>query len=277
MANLDFEVLKEKAKWLRLSYLDMVMNAGQGHIPSGFSMVEILISLYYSGLVKYSSKDPNDEYRDRVIVSKGHAAPVLYPVLADLGYFDTDNLNSFTQENSLLSMYPDPKIPGIECVSGSLGHGIGLASGITVGMGNLKGDKFHTYVILGDGECYEGSVWESAFFAAAKNIESITVIVDANQYCILGSIEECLSQGDLKSKWEAFGWDAHQVNGHSIEELHTTLKNCKKTNKPSVIIANTLKGKGVSFMEGQHLWHNRTPNKQEYEIARTEILNGNIK
>ena len=135
-----------------------------------------------------------------------------------------------------------------------------MASGLLIGAATPRAEKFRAYVVLGDGECYEGSIWEAAFFSAAKKISSLTVIVDANQYCILGSIEECLSQGSLGEKWKAFGWDTHEVNGHSISEVYAALVASEKSNQPSVIVAHTLKGKGVSFMEGKHLWHNRVPN-----------------
>lgn len=272
----DLNRLVEKTRWLRLAYLDMVMSGGQGHIPSGFSMAEILVALYYSGFVNYRHGEPLFEDRDRVIISKGHAAPILYPILADIGYFDSKELRSFTKEGGLLSMYPDPKIPGIECVSGSLGHGIGLASGILVGSNTRQSERFRTYVVIGDGECYEGSVWESAFFAAANKISALTVIVDANQYCILGSIEECLTQGNLTEKWRSFGWDTYDVNGHSFQELNEAFIASSRTDMPSVIVARTLKGKGVSFMEGRHLWHNRVPNEHEYILAKEELMKGGL-
>ena len=171
-------------------------------------------------------------------------------------------------------MYPDPSIPGVESVSGSLGHALGIAAGWSLADRSEKRNS-RNVVILGDGECYEGSIWETAMFAAHHRLENLVAIVDRNQLCILGETEELLELGDLAAKWRAFGWHVVEINGHSFEELREAFKEVGNTNgKPLAIVANTVKGKGVSFMEGQWQWHNRIPTAEMFEQARDEVRAG---
>ena len=263
--------LEAKALWLRRELWDMVMRAKNGHIPSSYSCAEIVTALYYGGVVRYTPGNASDPGRDRVIVSKGHAAMVLYPILADIGYFDRAELQNFTRPGGLLGMYADVRIPGIEGISGSLGHGLGMGAGFALAA-RYDGHSYRTFVVLGDGECYEGSVWETAMFAAHHKLDNLVAIVDRNALCILGRTEELVALGDLAAKWRSFGWTAIEVDGHNFDELMGALDHVGRTQgRPLAIIANTVKGKGISFMEGRPEWHNRMPNAEQMARARGEL------
>jgi transketolase len=263
--------LKEKAAWLRCALFDMVMRQRKGHLPSSYSITEILVALYYGGIARYRAGEPDFPGRDRVIVSKGHAAMALYPILADLGYFERGELERFTEPGGLLGMYADWRVPGIEGISGSLGHGLGMGAGFALAA-KRDGADFRTFVILGDGECYEGSVWEAAMFAAHHRLDNLIAIVDRNQLCILGRTEDLLELGDLEAKWRSFGWETLGVDGHDLGELLDALGRIGQAGgKPLAIIAHTVKGKGISFMEGRSEWHNRMPDKDQAAQARAEL------
>ena len=216
--------LEDKALWLRQECWNMVMRQKKGHIPSSYSCIEIIVALYYGGIARLTRGQPDAPNRDRIVVSKGHAAAVQYPVLADLEYFDKRELKRYTQPGGLLGMYADYKIPGIEGISGSLGHGVGMGSGFAYAA-KQNDEDYRTFVILGDGECYEGSVWESAMFAAHHDLDNLVSIVDRNDLCILGKTRELLDLGDLEGKWKSFGWKAVTVNGHSFDHFFAEMKN----------------------------------------------------
>lgn len=271
---MEIQNLVDKSQQLRIKLFDLVMQDMRGHIPSSYSCLEIVINLFYGGVLKYSIQKSDD--RDRLIVSKGHAAMVLYPILAELGYFDKSELKRFTKPDGLLRMYADHSIPGIEAVSGSLGHGLGLSAGYALAAKNDE-KAYRSFVIIGDGECYEGSVWESAMFAAHHQLDNLVAIIDVNQLCIMGRTEECVNQGSIEDKFKAFGWETISVDGHS----HTQLQNAftimnHKNGKPKAIIANTVKGKGISFMESQPLWHNKMPTPDQIEQAYEELKYNSI-
>jgi len=268
---LNINDLQAKTIWLRQQLFEMVMRPKRGHIPSSFSCAEILIALYYGGVAHVVPGKPEDPNRDRIIVSKGHAAMSQYPILADFNFFPKSELLNFTQKDGLLGMYADFRIPGIEGISGSLGHGVGMGAGFS--MAARQDEKGHkTFVILGDGECYEGSIWESAMFAAHQKLDNLIVIVDRNKLCIMGETEELLELGDLESKWSSFGWHSCTVDGHSFDELLSAFSLVGRTDgKPLAIIANTVKGKGISFMEGRSEWHNRMPSNSQILEARAEL------
>ncbi len=262
----DIGSLSERARWLRLEIWDMVMRQESGHVPSSFSMVEILTALYYGDVVRFRKGEPRWPDRDRVIVSKGHAAAALYPILADLEYFPRAELERFTQADGLLGMYADTKVPGIEGISGSLGHGLGMAAGFCFAARQDAASPqaaHRSFVVLGDGECYEGSIWESAAFASHHGLDNLVAIVDRNQLCILGKTEDLVRIEPLADKWVAFGWETVRVDGHDFEQLFAALDRVGHTNgKPLCIVADTVKGKGVSFMEGQAGWHNKIPERR---------------
>jgi transketolase len=263
--------LEDKALWLRQELWEMAMRQKKGHIPSSYSCADIVTALYYGGVLNYKAGDPDYADRDRVIVSKGHAAMVLYPVLADLGYFPADELKRFTEPGGLLGMYADFRIPGIEGISGSLGHGLGMGAGFALAA-RQDGHDYRTFVILGDGECYEGSIWESAMFSAHHKLDNLVAIVDRNELCILGRTEDLVALGDLEDKWRSFGWNAISIDGHDFAEIGDAFAKLDKLDgRPLAIIANTVKGKGVSFMEGRSEWHNRMPSDEQMNTARGEL------
>lgn len=263
--------LAEKAAWLRREVFEMAMRQKKGHVPSSFSCAEIMVSLYYGGVAKVTPGIPDDPARDKILVSKGHAAMVQYPILADLGFFDAAELERFTRPGGLLGMYADFRIPGIEGISGSLGHGLGMGAGLALAA-RADGHSNRSFVVLGDGECYEGSVWETAMFAAHHGLDNLIAIVDRNQLCILGKTEELLELGDLEAKWRSFGWHAVTVDGHDLDALASAFALIGKTgDKPLAIVANTVKGKGISFMEGRAEWHNRMPDEAQIAQAREEL------
>ena len=270
-SRMNINDLESKARWLRREIFEMVIRQKKAHIPSCYSCAEIMIALYYGGIAKIYEKNPNQPDRDRVIVSKGHAAMVQYPILADFGFYPKSELKNFTEPGGLLGMYADFRIPGIEGISGSLGHGLGMGTGFALAANQNK-QNYRTFVVLGDGECYEGSVWESAMFAAHHKLDNLIAIIDRNKLCILGETEDLLELGDLEAKWKSFGWEAISVDGHSFNELIQAFNHVGRTNsKPLAIIANTVKGKGISYMEGRSEWHNRIPDEKQIVLARSEL------
>jgi transketolase len=263
--------LAAKSHWLRRELFKMVMATKKGHIPSSFSCTEILVGLFYGGVLRYRRGEPQDPQRDRLIVSKGHAAMALYPILADVGWVAERELAQFTKKDAVLRMYADPSIPGIDAISGSLGHGLGIASGMCLAA-KQDGRDQRSFVVLGDSECYEGSVWEGAYFAAHYELDNLVAIVDRNGLSIMGKTEELLSIGSLEDKFRSFGWEAVSVDGHSYEELLGAYSRQGKTSgKPLAIIANTVKGKGISFMENRSEWHNRMPDAAQQEQAWRDL------
>lgn len=264
--------LKKKANWVRTQILEMIASAGKGHIGGAFSCTDILVTLYYGEILRFDPANKNWSERDRFIFSKGHAGTALYAILADLGFFAISELRKFGQRGCLLGAHPDNGTPGIEADTGALGHGLGIAVGLAL---SAKMDKkdYMTVVLLGDGECYEGSVWESAMFASHHKLNNLVAIVDRNGLCATDFTEDCNSLEPFCDKWRSFGWDVIVVDGHSFEELLAVFKDFRfrKVEQPLVIIAKTIKGKGVSFMENNPSWHHSVPKGKELEIARKEL------
>jgi transketolase len=244
--------LEKKSLWLRNQILDLVYTSKHGHIGGAFSCVEILVALYYTDLLKDS----------KFILSKGHACVALYSILADKGIITQDELQSFCQ-NDGLSGHP-VRGKGVEIDSGSLGHGLGIAAGMA-----LTGQK--VIVLIGDGELYEGSTWEALLFIAHHKL-NVTLIIDRNQQTVLDFTEKNLKLDPLRNKLESFGWDTLEIDGHDLKEIQFVLSFCKLCT-PLCIIADTVKGKGVSFFERSLRWHHSIPTKEEYELANKE-LNG---
>lgn len=269
---MDNDKLELKTKWLRNSILELIARARKGHIGGAYSSAEILISLFYGGILSLDPSRPDMDERDRFILSKGHCVSGLYIILADLGFFPHSFLETYGMEDSKVGGHADKKIPGIEIDSGSLGHGLGISAGLAL---SAKMDKkdFMTVVLLGDGECYEGSVWEAAMFAAHHNLNNLVAIVDKNGLCATDAISNCVRNEPFTEKWDAFGWDTLNINGHDFNDINSAFKDFRnrKSEKPLVIIANTVKGKGVSFMEGVPKWHHSVPNDDQLKIARDEL------
>lgn len=247
--------------------------AHKGHLGGAFSVTEILIGLYYCDIVNISPKKINDPKRDRIIFSKGHACLSLYAVLGDLGFFPKKELNKYGQNGTFLGGHPDHLIPGVEVSSGSLGHGLGIGAGMALSA-KLNNQKYLTYVILGDGECNEGSIWEGVTFAVSQNLNNLIAIVDNNQVAATSRTKIFVGSTLMEDKWKSFGWDTLSINGNDITQVLKALKKTKTrsfSKKPLVIIANTVKGKGVSFMEGDPKWHHGVANDAQYEQAREEL------
>lgn len=264
--------LEKKANWVRNQVLSMIVSANKGHIGGAFSCADILTALYYGDVLKYNSHDPSWFGRDRFILSKGHSAPTLYAILADLGFFSMSELNSFCQKGSMLGSHPDRSIPGVEANTGSLGHGLSVATGMA--LSGKMGKKNHlVFVVLGDGECQEGSVWEAAMFAGHYKINNLVAIIDYNRQTATDFIDNSVDLEPFINKWKDFNWDVRSVNGHSFEELLKVFSDVRTREilKPLVVIASTIKGKGVSFMEGSLPWHHSVPTKEYLEIAKREL------
>ena len=270
MPKLSGVELEAKAKQLRLDALNLMARAQKGHIGGSFSCMDILVALYYGDVMKVDPANPDWEDRDRFILSKGHATLALYPLLADLGFFDKSELDTYCQEDSIFEGHPNKEIPGVEMGAGSLGQGLGIGTGLALAA-KMDGKDYKTFVLLGDGECYEGSIWEAAQFASHHNLNNLIAIVDRNKQCVLDFTENCNKLEPLALKWEAFGWWAIESLGNNIEYLINEFNQINSKFKPTVIIANTIKGKGVSFMEKKLEWHNKLPDDLELELARLEL------
>ena len=264
--------LEKKAKWLRREVLEMCGRAGTGHVSSAFSCIEIMVALYYGGILRFDPQNPDWDERDRFIISKGHSGIAVYPILADLGFFAKEELERFCQANSFLGVHASKDIPGIEATTGSLGHGLGLATGIALAA-KMDRKLYMTVVLLGDGECYEGAVWESAMFAAHHQLNNLVAIVDRNKLCTIDFTENFLRLNPLVDKWKAFGWHVISVPGHSIGVIGAALSSSRSrgSSKPVMIIANTTKGKGISFIENVPLWHAVCPIGEDLEKAKEEL------
>jgi transketolase len=234
-------------------------------------MVDILAVLYYQ-ILNIDPKDPKNEKRDRFILSKGHAGVALYAVLAEREFFDKSLLDSFGKKGSILGGHPDMlKVPGIEATTGALGHGFSFGVGQALAA-KIDQKPYRVFVLLGDGECQEGSVWEAAMFAPKHELDNLTAIIDYNKLQALDRLDEIVPLEPMKDKWEAFGWSVREVDGHNIDQLKEVFTSLPLTrDKPSLIIAHTIKGKGISFMENTAIWHYRMPNKEEMKVACSEL------
>ena len=228
----------------------MVINAGRGHLGGSLSCVEILVALYYGGILRIDPKNPKWQDRDRFVLSKGHANSALYVLLADLGFFPKSELSKFSQDGGILNGHCDNLVPGVETITGSLGHGSGIAAGMAWAA-KLDEKDYMAFVILGDAECQEGSTWEAAMFASHHGLNNLVAFVDRNRLGASDFTDNTVQLEPLEEKWQAFDWDVKSVNGHSIEEILAALKGCRerKSSKPLAIIADTIKGKGISFLE----------------------------
>lgn len=270
---IDINKLQQIAKTLRYFTLDMIFKAQVGHIGGSLSLAEIMASLYFC-VLKINPEKPDWSNRDRLLVSKGHCAPIYYAALAERGFFPLKVLKTFGKASSILQGHPDICTPGVDMPSGSLGMGLSVGVGIALGA-KLKKKTFRTFVLMGDGELQCGQVWEAAMAAAKFKLGNLTVIVDNNHLQQTGFIKDVMPIEPLAKKWQAFNWKVFEINGHNIQQILKTLRSCLVIKKsPTVIIAKTIKGKGVSFMENSTAWHNRIPTRYEYERAIREIDNG---
>ena len=273
--NLNKEKLKAIKKFslnLRKNILEMSLSAGasSSHFGGALSIVEI-VSVLFSHEMQIKDKDPSWEKRDRFILSKGHACLAYYAALCEKGYIKKDELKTFEKDNSNLLGHPvlNPEL-GIDFSNGSLGMGLSLGIGLSIAA-KKKELNFKTYVIVGDGECNEGSVWEAAMAAPNLNLENLYVLVDKNNFQQTGSNKEIMNTENLKDKWKSFGWHTTEIDGHNVEEIIDNFKNIKNEKKPKAIIANTVKGKGFSFSENNNDWHHSVLTKKMYDQGLEEL------
>ena len=269
----EWLALEKKAFELRNLCLDTTYWAGSGHIGGGMSVMDMMTILYHKYL-NIKVDDPNWEDRDRFILSKGHSGIAYAPVLCDFGYNDPEQLKTFNLTNSKMGIHLDSnKVVGVDASTGSLGHGLSIALGTGLAA-RVLGKSYKTYCILGDGECDEGEVWEAALIAHQFKLDHLVAVIDHNKMQSLDFCEHTIALAPFGDKWRAFGWNVIETDGNDTDALETAFAQAKTnagSEKPTVIIANTIKGKGVSFMENNILWHYRTPQGEEYEAALKEL------
>ncbi len=251
--------------------IDILYKVQTGHPGGSLSATEILTTLYFEKM-RVNPADPGWEDRDRLILAKGHAAPMLYIILAEKGFFPDSDLESLRQLGSHLQGHPSAKTtPGVELSTGPLGLGLPAGLGMALGA-RLAGRSFTTYVVMGDGEIQEGIVWKAAMSASKFRLDNVIAILDRNRVQLDGTVEEIMPLGDLRAKWESFGWNVLAADGHRVEDISDRIDEAKTlAGKPTIIIAETVKGKGVSFMEGKNAWHGKPINREEYVAAKAEL------
>ena len=272
LTGVGISTLEKIAKELRKSILNVIFHAGSGHPGGSLSATDILTAIYFGDILQYDSSNPSDLKRDRFILSKGHASALMYCVLARAGYFPEEKLQEYRKIGSelFLSGHPHPKTPGVEIASGSLGQGLSVGHGIALGA-RVDGLDYNVYVVLGDGEIQEGQIWEAAMSAAKFNSNNLIAIIDNNKVAQDNLTKDLKNIEPLEDKWLSFGWDVYRIDGHSIKDIMNTLSLPLHSNKPRVIIADTIKGKGVSFMEGNKGWHGVAPNEEDLKKALKEL------
>lgn len=269
----EYKELEKISKNVRRNIVDMVYKASSGHPGGALSVTDILVALYFKEM-NVDEKDPKMESRDRLVLSKGHASAGLYATLAEKGFFEKEMLASFRKSDSILQGHPDmKKIPGVDMSSGSLGQGLSVANGMALA-GKLDKRDYRVYAILGDGEIQEGQIWEAAMAAGHYKLDNLCVIVDNNNLQIDGKVSDVMNPYPIDEKFEKFGFNVINIDGHNFDEIINAFENAKKVkDKPTAIIAKTIKGKGISFMENQAGWHGKAPNDEQYAIAMKEFKN----
>ena len=268
MAEIQF--LKRKATEIRMDLLTMIYEAGTGHTGGSLSNTDILTVLYYH-IMNVDPNNPKWAERDRYVQSKGHSVESYWAILADKGFFPKEELKTFSQFGTRLIGHPNNKVPGVEMNTGALGHGLPISVGMALAA-KMDGKSYKVYTLMGDGEQAEGSVWEGAMAGAQYKLDNLVAIVDRNRLQITGCTEDVMSLEPFGEKWRAFGWDVVEVDGNNIEELVKVLEQTPRVSeKPTLIVANTVKGKGISFAENVAKWHHHVPSKEEYQLAMDEL------
>lgn len=267
-----FADLRHKSYQIRKSVLEMCIKAGTGHVTSSLSCIDILVALHYGNIMKTDPKNPDWEERDRFVLSKGQASPALYAILADLGYFDQRELEKFAQRGGKFGVHLQNDVPGVEITSGSLGQGFGVAAGMAYGA-KMNRENHLIFTLLGDGECYEGSIWETAMFASHNRLNNLIAIIDRNYLCVTDFTENIVELEPLKDKWTAFGWEVRRINGHAFEEILNSLSHIRsrRSTKPLMIIADTVKGEGIEKISNIPLWHGASPKGKDAEECRLAL------
>lgn len=271
MTREEIKMLKDTATKVRMGALTAVFSARSGHPGGSLSIADVLTYLYFKGM-NIDPENPKMENRDRFVLSKGHTTPALYAVLAERGFFPVEHLKTFRQVDSNLQGHPDMKgVPGVDMSTGSLGQGISAACGMAKSAKIYKKD-YRVYAALGDGELEEGQVWEAAMFAAHYKLDNLCAFVDLNGLQIDGNIKDVMSPYPVDEKFRAFGWNVMVIDGHNFEEIERAFQAAKLCKgRPTAVICNTVKGKGVSFMENNYAWHGSSPNEEQYEQAMNEL------
>ncbi|MEI7989540.1 MAG: transketolase [Chloroflexota bacterium] len=266
------EYLVKLSREIRRLTFEMVLRAGRGHLGGSFSCLEILVALYAGEIMRHDPKNPTWEKRDRFLLSKGHANNTLYVLLAYLGYYSMSELDTFMTDGSLLGMHLDQRLPGIETVSGSLGHGLGLGAGLALAA-KLDEKDYLTFVLLGDGESQEGSVWEAGMFASTHQLNNLIAITDRNRLGSEDFTENTAGLDPLEERWRTFGWEVVSINGHNFEEILNAFEGVRirKSPKPLMVISNSIKAKGISSLENTPHAHHTLPKGQDIEMARVEL------
>jgi transketolase len=266
--------MSRKAQQFRLQVLDMVFGVQSGHLGGSFSAAEIMTCLYFHHL-RLDPARPDWPERDRFLLSKGHAAPMLYTILAARGFFPWEELKTFRQLDSRLAGHPERcRTPGIDMSAGPLGHGVSVGTGLALAA-RLSNQPWRTYVLVGDGEMQAGILWEGAMAASKYRLDNLTVIVDANDVQLDGRVHDIMPLEPVLDKWRAFGWHVLEVDGHNVRHILDALDMARDVRgRPTAIVAHTIKGKGVSFMENQSTWHGKAPNREQYEQAQAELREG---
>lgn len=270
---MDSQGLQAKANDMRIDIVKMIAEAGSGHPGGSLSCIDILTALYFGGVMHHDPSDPEDPARDRFILAKGHAAPALYAALAHAGYFPIEELMTLRKLGSRLQGHPDCRLlPGVEVSTGSLGQGLSIACGLACGL-RIAGNGARVFTLLGDGECEEGQVWEAAMFAVHEKLGNLVAIIDANGLQIDGCVCDVVQTGGLGEKFAAFGWSVSTVDGNDVAAVVDELSRCKNAggSVPHAVIASTVKGKGVSFMENQAGWHGKAPDAEQLAAALADL------
>lgn len=265
--------LEKKSYEIRKTVLEMCIKAGTGHVTSSMSCIDILVALYYGNIMRYDPKNQDWKGRDRFILSKGQASPALYAILADCGYFPKKKLNGFAQKDGIFGVHLQHDVPGVEITSGSLGLGFGVGAGMALGA-KMNRELYMTFALLGDGECYEGSIWETALFASHNRLNNLVAIVDRNYICATDFVENLITLEPIEEKWKSFGWDVERIDGHSFEVILDALNSVRsrRSSKPLVIIADTVKGEGIECLSDNPLWHGIAPKGKDAEEARVCLM-----
>jgi transketolase len=265
------DALRERARIIRRHIVEMLHAAASGHPGGSLSAVEIVTALYFGGVLRYDAGRPAWEDRDRFVLSKGHGVPVQYAAMAEAGYFDVAELKTLRRIDSRLQGHPVlGSLPGIEASTGSLGQGLSIGLGMALAA-RLDGRDYRVFVLLGDGECQEGQVWEAAMAAGHHRPENLVVIVDYNKFQLDGAIEDIIGLEPFAAKWESMGWQTREIDGHDIEQVMAALQWATAVRAPACILAHTVKGKGVSFMEGENAYHGVAPSEEELARALGEL------
>ncbi|SCA57843.1 putative transketolase N-terminal section [Candidatus Terasakiella magnetica] len=254
---------------MRLRALKAALKAKKGHVPPAFSCMDVVVSLFEDGLLNVNPDEPKAPTRDRFILSKGHACLALYTIMSHRGFFGDEELDDFAGHGSFLPGHPDLEIPGVEAISGSLGHGLGLGSGMALAA-RMNGEDWKTTVILGDGECQEGSIWEAAMFAGQQKLSNLTAIVDYNKLGATNFTDNVISLEPFADRWTSFGWNCVEIDGHDYNAIRKAYTQ-GRDERPRAIIAHTTKGKGVDFMENSPKWHHALPQGEQVEEALAQL------